>query len=111
VIAVAASRPALLVVTDLDYPGWQATVDGLPAPIYRANYLFRAVPVPPGAHTVVMRFDPLSVRVGLAASLLTLLGALVLLRAWRPRRVSAGVAGDNVPGERPEPGQTEKVPV
>lgn len=34
---------------------WRATVDGEPAPIRRANYVFQAVWVPPGDHDVVIR--------------------------------------------------------
>ena len=47
-----------VVVHDVWHPWWQATVDGRPTRIERANVLFRAVPVPPGRHTVVMEFRP-----------------------------------------------------
>lgn len=51
-----------------DYPGWVATIDNEPVPIYRANYTFRAVRVPEGEHRVVFRYRPMSVRYGLIVS-------------------------------------------
>ncbi len=48
-----------VVLNDLWHPYWFAEVDGKPAPIERANVLFRAVEVPAGKHTVVFRFKPL----------------------------------------------------
>ncbi len=48
VTAVAnAQRPALLVLTDSYYPGWNVTVDGRPAHLLRVDYLLRGV-APPG---------------------------------------------------------------
>ncbi|MDD5556319.1 MAG: YfhO family protein [bacterium] len=61
--------PRFLFLSDVSYPGWEAEVDGAPAPLYLAHYAFRAVPVPAGDHTVVMRFRPRSVAVGGAVSL------------------------------------------
>ncbi|NBB75272.1 MAG: YfhO family protein [Bacteroidetes bacterium] len=56
---VETDAPRLLVVSEVYYPaGWEATIDGEPAEIHRANYLLRAVHVPAGEHTVTMRFDP-----------------------------------------------------
>jgi hypothetical protein len=80
-------RPALLVLTDTFYPGWEATVDGRPTPVLRADYLFRAVPVAAGHHTVRFTYRPASVRVGAACTgvaLLTL--AAVGVASWRRRR-------------------------
>ncbi len=72
-IETEADGAALLVLSDSYYPGWHATVDGLPAPILQANLLFRGIPVPAGRHRVRLWFDPLSVKLGLALS-----GAAVL---------------------------------
>jgi hypothetical protein len=57
-IRAVAARPGLLVLTDQYYPGWSAEVDGVPVAIHRANYLFRAIPLPAGAHDVVFRYRP-----------------------------------------------------
>jgi uncharacterized membrane protein YkgB len=71
-----------LVLLDSYYPGWQATVDGLPVPIFRANYGFRAVEVPSGRHLVEFRYRPWSFYLGFSISALTLIiGFAILLSA------------------------------
>ncbi|HYC21232.1 MAG TPA: YfhO family protein, partial [Candidatus Bathyarchaeia archaeon] len=64
-----ARAPALLVTSDLDYPGWSATVDGRPVPVHVVNYAFRSVVVPAGDHPVVLSYRPGLGRAGLATSL------------------------------------------
>jgi hypothetical protein len=61
----------VLVLAEVAYPGWQATVDGTPTPIYVANGLLRALSLPAGEHLVELRFDSPTLRVGVAVSLLT----------------------------------------
>jgi hypothetical protein len=61
-------KPGFLIIGDVWYPGWRAWVDGQPAPVLRAYTTLRAVPVPAGAHVVILRYEPLSVRLGLALS-------------------------------------------
>ncbi|MGA8171431.1 MAG: hypothetical protein WB816_11475 [Methylocystis sp.] len=48
-----------VVLNDVWHPYWVARVDGAPAPLLRANVLFRAVAVSEGRHEIVFRFDPL----------------------------------------------------
>jgi hypothetical protein len=79
-----AAGPALLVVNDAFWPGWEAEIDGAPAPILPADALVRAVPFPAGRHRLVMRYDPPEVRQGLALSGLGL-ALLVALAAWELR--------------------------
>lgn len=62
----------LLIFSEIDYPGWQATVDGQPASLIRADYLLRAVCVPPGSHRVTLTYEPLSLKIGLAVTGATL---------------------------------------
>lgn len=75
--------PRLLVVDEIYYPaGWQATIDDQPVPILQANYLLRAVPVPAGMHTIVMRFEPRSHRLGIVLvwiATLLVYGTIILI--------------------------------
>ncbi len=92
---VETDAPRLLVVSEVYYPaGWKAYVDDEPAPIYRADYLLRSVPVAAGAHEVVMRFEPRSYALSLWLSGLStvlvyggILGLLGL--AWYRRRTAS----------------------
>ena len=69
-VTVDATAPdgGYLVLTDPFFPGWRAFVDGAEVPIWRADYLFRAVELPPGDHRVWFIFDPPSLRLGLELS-------------------------------------------
>jgi hypothetical protein len=75
--------PALLVLSESAYPGWQATVDGQTADPLTAYTLIRAVCVPAGAHVVEWSFEPGIFRFGGVISVLGLL--LVGLAVWRVR--------------------------
>ncbi|MCL4299339.1 MAG: YfhO family protein [Anaerolineae bacterium] len=84
-LAVETDQPGYLVLADAYYPGWQATLDSQPTPIWRANYAFRAVYVAAGQHTVQFVFDPVIWKVGVAVSGVTSLGLLGWL-GWRWRK-------------------------
>lgn len=84
VINAEAARPGLLVLTDDYFPGWTATVDGRPAAIQRVDYLLRGVRLPPGRHTVVMRYAPASWTIGLAISGVSLILVVLGLLAGGP---------------------------
>ncbi len=75
----ASSSSGFLVLTDAFYPGWHAFVDGRRWPILRGDVMFRVVELPPGEHSVVFRFEPTSVRIGVAISVAALLGCLAFL--------------------------------
>jgi hypothetical protein len=67
------------------YPERKAYVDGEPVTAVRANLAFTAVPVPAGAHRLEMRYVPDSFRIGLAISVLTVVGWSAV--SWRRNRV------------------------
>jgi hypothetical protein len=67
----------ILVLSEVDYPGWRATVDGHQVDILRADTILRAVPLQAGTHRVEMVFQPRVVTVGLILSALVLLVVLV----------------------------------
>lgn len=69
----------LLVLSEVFYPGWQATVDGVAAPIHRVDYALRGLLLPKGEHWVELVYAPASVRWGALGSGFT---ALLLLACF-----------------------------
>ena len=52
----------IVVFSEIFYPEWTATVDGKAVELGRVNYVLRALNVDKGHHTVVLTFDPKSVK-------------------------------------------------
>ncbi len=69
---------AYLLLTDTDYPGWRAEVNGKETKIIRADGIFRAVKLPTGEVTVKFFYFPKSFAYGL---LITGISAAILLAA------------------------------
>ena len=84
-LSVTTSAPRYLVITDTWFPGWHATVSGVPTKVWRANHAFRAVRVPAGRHDVKLWFRPRSFQTGVVLSLGALAGilGLGLASVWR----------------------------
>jgi Bacterial membrane protein YfhO len=78
---IEAPEPTLAVIAQSYYEGWQATVNGQPAWIIRANHAFQAVPVPAGRSTVRLDYVDRGFQLGLALSALGLAVCSVLW--WR----------------------------
>jgi len=74
---------AILVLADTYYPGWRAFLDSAPTKLYRANYVVRAIELPPGEHRVEFVFDPTSFKVGAVVSALALVASIGCLLAPR----------------------------
>lgn len=94
-VDVTTDKPGVLMLSEIWYPSWKASVDGAPAELLTANYSLRGVAVPAGRHTVTMRFESGALSTGtwitLATSLATVAG--VIFFALR-RRASAVVAAE-----------------
>ncbi len=75
-VEVQANEECILVLSDAYYPGWKARIDGREAEVFPVYYVFRAVVVPAGDHTVIFRYSPWSFRVGLALSTLALVSSV-----------------------------------
>lgn len=83
--------PAALVLADAFYPGWKASINDEPVELFPAYYAFRGAIVPEGRHTVVYEYDPLSFRIGLWISIVTMAGtsAYCVARLVRRRRIKS----------------------
>lgn len=77
-IEVVSASAGLLVVSDSYFPGWRATVNGEKTPIHQVNRALRGLRVPAGKSTVIMRYRPLSLRIGVIVSLAALIVMCVL---------------------------------
>jgi multisubunit Na+/H+ antiporter MnhB subunit len=85
--------PAFLVLSDVYYPGWRATINGEPAHIFQTNYVLRGVKVPAGYNVVCFEFRPLSFYSGVAVSSCSLLLTMAIL---------AGIIHEHSPQRRRE---------
>src|SRR4030042_802663 len=92
---VEAKEGRFLVLSDTYFPGWKAYLDGSPVKIFRANYNFRAVSIPPGKHEVKFVYHPMSVKLGVLVTSLGIIGILVMglssrfkrrVFPWMPKR-------------------------
>jgi hypothetical protein len=90
--ATAGSPSGYLVLLDTFDRDWRVEVDDGPAPLLKANALYRAVHLSPGRHVVKFRYRPTALYVSAAISGIAtlILGALVIarLKASRSGRVS-----------------------
>ena len=87
-LKVDAACPGLLVLPDVYYPGWKASVNGQDERIHPTNGAFRGVVVPEGTSRVEFRYAPRAFPLGVALAIAGLAGFLLLglVRGWRTRR-------------------------
>jgi len=97
-IELSLTRPdaAWLLLLDEYDPGWKALLDGKETRIYRANYLFRAVFVPAGRHSLKFIYRPLNFEIEVYAGLaffafgISLVLLLLVRKRWRVRSIFPG---------------------
>ncbi len=90
---VESDKGGVIVFSEIYYPGWTATVDGVEQELGRVDYVLRALQVKPGKHEVVLSFFPKTITrtetiayVALAILLLLVIGLAV--QGWRKTKRS-----------------------
>lgn len=73
IIHTETKQNGLLFLSDNNYPGWNAYVDGKSTPILHADYSFRAVEIPQGIHEIRFEYQPFSFYIGAGISLVSLM--------------------------------------
>ena len=76
----------LLVLSEIAFPGWRASVDGVSTPVLTANYILRAARIPAGSHKVAFRYEPASYKVGLYLTCLAVAAGAAFLTCGRSRK-------------------------
>jgi hypothetical protein len=81
------AAPGYLILAEANYPGWRATVDDQETHVYQADYVLRAIYLPPGTHEVRFLFQPASFALGagVSATALVVCVGLLLYDARRQR--------------------------
>ncbi|MEW6270271.1 MAG: YfhO family protein, partial [Thermodesulfobacteriota bacterium] len=85
-LRVVAPRPAILVSSEVAYPGWRTLLDGEAVPTLLVDTAFRGVALPAGEHEVEMVYVPRSFHAGVALSAVSLLLVALVLRPRRGQR-------------------------
>ena len=88
---VETGKGGVVVFSEIYYPGWTATVDGVEQELGRVDYVLRALQVKPGKHEVVLSFFPKSITTTetiayIALAILLLVLIVLLVQAYRTRR-------------------------
>ena len=87
-------KGGVVVFSEIYYPGWTATVDGVEQELGRVDYVLRALRVEPGRHEVVLSFFPKSIDrtetvAWVSYALLLLIVALLVWQQVQRRRNKA----------------------
>jgi hypothetical protein len=82
-LAATVSHEGFLLLNEVYYPGWEATVDGNPMEVCRVDGIFRGIQISGGTHKVELRFRPRYFNLGCAGSLATLVLSLTFLGVTR----------------------------
>jgi len=69
----------VLVLSEMDYPGWVAAVNGHPVAIWQADAGLRALPLQAGRYAIAFEYRPISFTIGAITSVLSLILSLSLI--------------------------------
>ncbi len=86
VIDATLTTPGVLVLSEVNYPGWSAIVNGVEVPIIEVDGVLRGVALPSGPSRVEMIFRPTSVLIGGMVSVIGIVVCIGLI-VWRRRGV------------------------
>jgi hypothetical protein len=70
---VSIEKAGYLVLSEVNYPGWNAYVNGQKLNVMTGNYIFRVVPLPPGDHQVTFKMECRSFKTGVLVSAIAIL--------------------------------------
>ncbi len=75
-----------LIISNVNYPGWKAYIDGAKTPIREVNFALQSIIVPSGIHIIEFRYHPQSFYFGLVISLAgILLTVITFTYLWKKR--------------------------
>ena len=95
------ASPALLVLAETAYPGWQVAIDGVTAEALTAYTTLKAVCVPAGVHEISWNYVPTVYWLGGIFTIVALL--LVLVAIYFVLKGNASNGGHNMPTTAPAP--------
>ena len=84
-------KGGVAVFSEIYDKGWEATIDGKPAEVARANYVLRAMKIPAGKHKIEMNFNAQTVKstetvAYISLTVLLLAVALAAFLTWRKQK-------------------------
>jgi hypothetical protein len=86
---VEAQGRGMLVLSEIFYPGWRATVNGKKTKIHKTDGVLRGIVVPGGRSRVILQYTPISIIAGGILSLIAVLGVLLAFALQQRKRDSS----------------------
>ncbi len=86
-LTVTTQAPGLLVLSEIFYPGWEATINDKVAHIYKVDGILRGLVIPQGESRIVMRYRPRTLLVGSVLSTISVTAIVLFgVMAWYKKR-------------------------
>ncbi len=106
-VATDATAPQILRLHLTDVPGWHASIDGRPLPLFRFNRVMLQAKIPPGKHIIELHYWPETFTVGIVVAAVTVIVLIVVLvfgGRWSRRWGVTTVVGSAPDSSGPAPG-------